>query len=119
MEYIHEYELRVLKSGKLSKKCYSVWIPYTLINVCEVCGKLGPPRRVTIRNDVWGWNRLSNKDYVTEPKRGMLCVGCWNRVRPLVYREDKLDEIRSFIKKLERTIANERKQQNQDNGRAA
>ena len=119
MNYIHEYELRVLKSGKLSKRVYSIFIPYTEINVCEVCGKIGTPRRVTIRNDVWGWNRESKEDYVTEPKMGMLCVGCWNRVRTLVYREDKIDEIRSFIKKLERTIANERKQQNQNNGRTA
>jgi hypothetical protein len=31
--------------------------PTTSLNTCELCGRKGTRRRVTIRNDTHGWNR--------------------------------------------------------------
>jgi hypothetical protein len=112
-----EYEPVLLKNGKPGKRIRFVHFHYTPINYCDVCGKFGRPKKVQERNGVWGWN-IPKGDYSSKSKN-MLCMGCWNVVRALKKRERESDELRKFINKLQRTISNERKQINQDNGRAS
>ena len=104
----HQY---IRKDGKPGR-WYQVPGPeYTPLNKCDVCGLVSTPKKVQTRNDVYGWNRESRKDYLAPP-RNMLCMGCWNRVRALVRRKDETSEIGIAIRKLQRAIQHERKNQN-------
>jgi hypothetical protein len=73
--------------------------PTTSLNTCELCGRKGTRRRVTIRNDTHGWNRETRGDWGT-PSKDMLCVGCWNRVRVIVRKKLAADEIRRLGNQL-------------------
>jgi hypothetical protein len=116
--YLWEWRSVLKKNGKPGLRVEMVPIDCTVIYYCDVCGKVGPKKKVQQRNDVWGWNFDGPKDYKTQSK-SMLCMGCWNKIRPLCVKQRKCDEMRTFINKLQRTISNERKQNNQDNGRAS
>jgi hypothetical protein len=108
----HQYKR---KDGKLGH-WYSVPGPeYSQLNTCELCGRIGVSKKVQIRNDVYGWNlQHDNRGYVIgEGKsKSMLCMGCWNKVRPLAYAFDTIVENRRILNKLKRDMANERKNQN-------
>lgn len=113
-----EWERVTLKNGKPGKRLQLVGAYYTPIRYCELCGKFGPPRKVCIRDDVYGWNRLGPDDYTTESK-SMLCTGCWNKVRPLCRKEEEVRKLRVLINKMLRTTGNEQKQGDQNNRRAS
>ena len=77
-EYEWGYEINHCKKGNLSKKRAIYLInPITMLNTCQVCGKLGTPRKICTRNDVYGWD-VKVWSYPFETKT-MLCVGCWNK----------------------------------------
>lgn len=74
--------------------------PRTTLITCDVCGKTSTPKKVQERTDCWGWNIANpNKDHVT-PSKHTLCMGCWNKVRPLVRKAELYRETKSLINKL-------------------
>ena len=99
------------KDGKPGRLMHRLGPEYTTLNACDVCGKLGIPRKVRVRNDVFGWNGESEKDWTT-PSKDMLCTGCWNKVRAIVRKRDEANSCRRMLNKLTRTIRDERKNQN-------
>jgi hypothetical protein len=90
--------------------------PVADLRTCDICGKVGAAKRVCSRSDVYRWNVEDRNDYATATK-DMLCMGCWNKVRAIVRKEDEADECRRLLNKLTRSISDERK--NQDNRRTA
>jgi hypothetical protein len=82
--------------------------------VCSCCGKDGTNKNIRIRNDVYGWNRVSKDDYATASK-SLLCMSCWNKIRPIVKKQEESEICFSLI----RTINKELKNGNQDNRRIA
>lgn len=74
---------------------------FTVINTCDLCKKIGIPRRVRYRSDVFGWNRNNSKDFEFDQKN-VLCTGCWNKVRSLLDKEEKSRAITQLLNKLKR-----------------
>jgi len=105
----HQYKR---KDGKLGH-WYQIPGPhYTVLNVCDVCGKISTPKKIHNRNDVFGWNFEKN-DWST-PAKNMLCTGCWNKAAVIIHKRHDLDKCRCLLNKLTRIIRHEQK--NQDNG---
>lgn len=111
--YKWEWDLIPLKNGKPGRRVHSVPVYYTPINCCDVCGTLVPPKKVCDRSGVWGWNFDGPKDYKSKSK-SMLCMGCWNKIRPLHKKAIEVDELRTLINRLNRTISDEKKRNNQN-----
>lgn len=87
--------------------------PVTPLYVCDVCGKRSTPKKIHIRSDVYGWNKSS---YLSEEKsKGLLCTGCWNRVKAVVKKQREADEIRYLKDKLYREVLKWQKLQTQAN----
>ena len=78
------------------------------IRYCDLCEKEGNAKTIYQRNDVWSWNFDGPKDYTTKSK-SCLCMSCWNKVRAVVRRQDKADELQQEINKLNRSIKDERR----------
>ena len=107
------YTWSVLKNGKQGKRIISSCGPwYTPLNECDVCGYISTPKKVQHRNELWGWNLTDKKDYTTKSKE-MLCMSCWNKIRPLVMLERESNEVRTLINKLKREFHG---QTNQNHG---
>lgn len=66
---------------------------FTVLRVCESCGKFGTPRKISHRNDCY-------VPYVGTP---LLCCGCWNRARALLRKKEGLEALRKLVKQLLRT----------------
>lgn len=77
--------------------------PVSWIAACELCGRFKAigPTGVDYRHDVYGWNFTSSRDCETPPCY-RLCVGCWNKIRPLAKRKDEADKVRRLIARLKR-----------------
>lgn len=103
------YEYPTLKSGKTSKRLEFVgFYPYTEIDRCETCGRLGAAAWVR----KWWYQRIervAGEPFLVEPT---LCMGCFNRMRP-AWRADKdAHELAALVRKLQREIKNARKDEN-------
>lgn len=83
-----------------SRTCF-IQFPSTTLVECELCHKIGVPKKIHVRNDVHGWTKQSRKDCEYEPKT-CLCMSCWNKVKALVKRQDETNEIKLLISKLTR-----------------
>ena len=114
-ERIYDYEGIPLKSGEVGKRLRTVHYLYCIVNQCDICGLISSKNKVRNRDDVFSWNFENKKDWWTEPKN-MLCMGCWNKVKALQKRQQESEGLRRYINKLHRTIKNEYKQINQNNG---
>lgn len=111
VEAYWEHGPRILKNGKFSKRWYSIPIYYTPLQNCELCGKLGTPRKVCYRNSAYGW--VGNEGY--EPlEKNTLCLGCWNKVRPIVEKQKELAANKKLLNKLLKVARDERRKNNQD-----
>lgn len=75
--------------------------PTTKLNQCSLCGRMSVPKKVCERNDVWGWN-LNNG--VSGTSKGMLCMGCWNKVKAVVKRRTDADKIKRATNQLNRRL---------------
>ena len=97
MAIIYEVRQKIKKDGNLSQRTEIHFIYYTEINACDLCGKLGPPRKVRLRDDVAGWNvEKTDREY-----KGIdiLCTGCWNKVKPIVKNMKYLKEAKKLVNK--------------------
>lgn len=92
---------------------HAYWLenPVTKLETCQLCGKTSTPKKVSHRIVIYRWNCHDKKDWSCESK-SVLCMGCWNKVRPLVEREDEADDMKRFINQVKKEISNERKNQN-------
>jgi hypothetical protein len=107
--------INTCKKGNLSwKRAHFYPNPQTPVNTCDVCGRLGTPRRVCWRNDVYKWNVLDPKDYKT-PSKTMLCMGCWNKVRRICDREREAREAQRLINLLKKEMGKWQRSQQQAN----
>ncbi len=91
---------------------------FSKLENCFLCNKLGTKKRVSARNDCYGWNneiRVREKDrykaHEDYTKNYLLCTGCWNKIKPIAKRLNEVDEIRILINKLDREISKCRKLQ--------
>lgn len=75
---------------------YFIENPRTKLKQCEICGHRSTPKKIFERRRGW----LSREDDF-EP--GILCMGCWNKVRPLDRVKDNVRENMYLINKLKRT----------------
>jgi len=78
--------------------------PSTTLKNCDVCGKLGTPKKIMHRSQLYRWNVDDKKDYTT-PSKDMLCMGCWNKLRVLVNKQHICNENRKLISKIKLEIA--------------
>lgn len=112
VEYHTYYAQRIKKDGKPG-----AWIEHrakiTRLLVCDICGLLGPLKKITYRSDCNGWN-LSKDDWTT-PSKDTLCVPCWNKVRALQNKERAILSTTRFINKVRKEITYETR----NNGRAS
>lgn len=101
-------------------------MPVTWLACCDICGAHKTKGRPVIgRLDCFGWNRpnfgwdfsrFHKKEYSPSCMEGrskhLLCVPCWNKVKPLVKKAALYHENRSLINKLKKVITNAKKNQN-------
>lgn len=76
--------------------------PVTELRKCDLCGKVSTPKKVQHRPLVWRWDKHKN-DY--SDSKSTLCMGCWNKTRRLVERQEKLDELIKLQRKILREVA--------------
>lgn len=84
---------------------------------CCLCGKEGTATTIYTRTGIGGWDLESRIEIYTKKTKDCICMACWNKVRAIVRKQDEADECRRFLKKLARSISDERK--NQDDRRTA
>ena len=99
------------KKGNLSpKRAHYFENPVTILNTCFVCGKTSTPKKVQYRSKVHGWidDKTYNRKYWDH---AMLCMGCWNKVRPIEDRLWEAREIRRLTNKLNGEIKKWQKSQ--------
>lgn len=121
-----QYEPIPLKSGKPGKRLRMVSMGYhTKLSNCERCGRLGSPRYVHCRGDVYGWEwPLDGRGYPVAPpgeyhSKTRLCMACWNFARAIERKKALLAELRKGIKELGSAVWHERKTIRENDGRAA
>lgn len=101
-ECVHGSWINMCKKGNMSNaNAVFVKNPVTLLASCQLCGILS--FRVQNRKDVLGWDfdKPNQKD-----SKCVLCVSCWNKVKPIVKASRQADSIRKLLTKLKREIAN-------------
>jgi len=80
----------------------------TWLNACQLCGKYGVPTKVTWRGGIYQWARMSKNEYCRS--KDILCMGCWNKVKPLAKIKDEAEENKTLINKLKRAITKKAKE---------
>jgi hypothetical protein len=73
------YEFRRLKSGKYGKSLLMQTAWYSPWQQCRLCGIWGVPKKVQYRPCCYLWEKRREPIY---------CMGCWNKVRAIVRREE-------------------------------
>lgn len=112
IDFVVKYDFEDGIGYRLKGLGHVYWMnnPVTKLNTCDLCGKTSTPKKVNYRNDVYRWNGQGKDDY--SPSKSLLCMSCWNKVKPLVKREEEADEMKRFINHMKKEISNERKNQN-------
>ncbi len=95
------HEPSTLKDGRQGKGFVECRAPYSVVNTCQMCGRLGGAHYVTTRNDVYGWHRTSAQDFT--PSIDLLCFKCWQKVRTLLRRKRVIDQVNRLIWTLKRS----------------
>lgn len=102
------------KEAKYSLKSSEFYkYPSTTLKNCDLCGRLSTPKKIVYRSYIYGWNQKDKNDYLTKSK-DYLCMGCWNKVRALVKKQNICDENRRLISKIKLEIAKWLKSQQQE-----
>jgi hypothetical protein len=97
------YVRRVLKNGKFGKRFDCVW--YTPLRNCELCEVLGTRKKVHWRTGVYGWDtNLNDKPESENARKAVLCMGCWNKVKPIAKAKKEALEIRYLTNKLYKEV---------------
>jgi len=113
--YFWEWIPYIKKNGEPGKNGYLNSHRYfTYLNICDICGKMSTPKKINIRNNVWGWNKDNKHDYLTE-NLDMLCMSCWNKVIKIKHKEKMLQESLQVTKQLTTVIWHEQRNTNRNN----
>lgn len=83
------------KDGKPGAWRYRPGPWYTPVLQCDLCGRMGTHRTVQTRWDCRPMNDFRWRVWT-------LCLGCWNRVRPLWAAYRKIEALRKLARKLRR-----------------
>jgi hypothetical protein len=111
MPYQEYWERHRLKNGGWSKRVHCALYAYSKVDRCEMCCRMSSIRWVrrwwyrswTVGMAVEGGERAH------EP---VLCLGCFNRVRPIWHDQLIAEENGRLLCKLERVIREARRHQN-------
>lgn len=85
--YYGEYRLRPKKDGTLGRRIDYHSVPYCPLYECVACH---------VRS---GGHRIQYRSMLAK----VLCMGCWNRLRPIEKAQDELNELGYLTRKLQRT----------------
>lgn len=98
MAHVTEYGFYQRKDGKRGHPIIVAVLVYTALRTCEMCGFMSTPKKVHYRNDCYVM------DWVERWKIGtpLLCTGCWNKYRRIVYAHDTLKWAEKTMRKLKR-----------------
>lgn len=88
------YEFSRLKSGGYSKRLVMHCALYSPFQQCRLCGVWGVPKKVQYRPCCGHYPKRPEPIY---------CMGCWNKVRAIVRREEDAE----FAAKAARKIVTE------------
>ena len=78
--------------------------PVSPLYQCDLCNRIGTNKVVQYRNDVWCWNLDGTYQLSDKKSKDYLCMSCWNKIRPLVKRENLAYETKTLINKLKREV---------------
>ena len=109
IKYTEEWEQYKRKDGKPGHWFRVQGLPYTPLVTCQQCGLTSTPKKVQYRSLAAHWPRFDRHDYLT-PDKGTLCMSCWNKVRVVVKISQEVEETRTLINRLRRSISSDRKQ---------
>lgn len=96
---------KILKSGKVSDRWE--WLPgnpYTPLHLCDLCSKISTPKKIQYRPMCYKWDADNRKRYWEGRQSGILCMGCWNKVRHIVKREEEVEQSRLLINAINREV---------------
>lgn len=86
------WEPRIRKDGKPGALVsHSLW--FTPLRTCVRCGKVGVPKKVQYRS-------MCHQVGFS----GMLCMGCWNVIRPIVKAQTESNFLSWAIGKIQREV---------------
>lgn len=95
------YSWPIRKNGKAALRAVFECAWYSPLWPCQHCGVIGGPRQIRCRNDVYGWNWQSPKDYSTE-SLSRLCTSCWNKAKAIKALQEGADEIGRLSKQIQK-----------------
>lgn len=97
----NKYIPYIKKNGKESNHfLICVWSYYSAVVECELCGVIGPKKKVMHHPDIFGWNFDHPKDYSTEIKC-TLCMPCYNKIKDVVKKQKACDKSAKLLKELQ------------------
>ena len=126
---IDKREVNKEKANNLERSEFELNVDgdYTKLNTCELCKRTSTPKNVNVKYDCMYWDLPSKHEWKKENKTlkgyflhfysnakedtGMLCVGCWNKVRVIVKRQEEAEELTKLSNKLKREELKWRKSQ--------
>lgn len=88
--------------GVLWNRSVTPGVDVTPLNTCDLCGKFSTPKNIHAREDCYNWNREPG-DYET-PTKDVLCMACWNKIRPVAKKRKEVQECAGLLRKLKRQI---------------
>lgn len=112
--YAHHWYYYPCKNGTRGRRI-EFSLPCTELRKCERCSFLSTPKKVSLRYDVATLESHLSGTYV---KAKMLCMGCWNKYRPLVKCMKDHRETKYLIYRLNKERLNASKA-NKEHGRTA
>ena len=101
------------QDGKIGRRYEHISGPaYTTLLHCQLCGRIGSPRVIKNRSDVWAWLartvRLRSKEYEDQHhyerstwSPNVLCGRCWVIAQEVYQATELLDNIVLLIKKID------------------
>ena len=71
---------------------------------CQRCGIEGPPRSVTYRRDVAGWDFPNPRKPPAWPSQVLLCMSCWGHARAVKNQQAYVETIGRLTRQIGREI---------------
>ena len=107
---------RILKSGKVSKNSKRIWgRPFIPLHVCELCSRIGTPKKVQHRPHCFSWDKSIEDQCGVVLKTGLLCMGCWNKLRRIIKMQTDVEFNFMLISRIYRESIKYGKQINENN----
>lgn len=88
----------IKKNGKPGKRWVLQFAYHTPIKTCELCGLVSHAGRVRERSDCYVVEWMAMGRF----HAAILCCGCWNKVRPIIYERRLIQKNWELIRKLKR-----------------